>query len=290
MRYLAAALLSSLLALGACTTPYGNDPYGQSGYPPQGYPEPYPPQGYPPQGYPEPYPPQGYPQPYPTPPGTGEYRASGTEPFWDLTIGREMVFTDRGTGQQVIQPTPQVTTGASGNIYRTQRLEVTVTRATCNDGMSDRSYPDTVQVYVDGRLYHGCGGPDDPLAAAPPGAAPFPPAPPVAGTPAPPLDRTRWRVVAINGRPVPPNGEYSMEFDAGKLSAKFGCNGIGAGYTQSGSTIDAGVLISTRMACPDMSWEAQGSAVLDQVMQVSAMAPNRVTLTSGTGTIELIRR
>lgn len=119
---------------------------------------------------------------------------------------------------------------------------------------------------------------------------PPPPAPPVAGVPAPPLDRTRWRVVAINGRPVPPTGDYSMEFDAGKLSAKFGCNGIGAGYTQSGPTIDAGVLIATRMACPDMSWETQGIAVIDQVMQVSATAPNRVTLTSSAGSIELMRR
>lgn len=125
---------------------------------------------------------------------------------------------------------------------------------------------------------------------------PYPPAypaPPVAQPPggmAPPLDRTRWTVVAINNRPTPRQGEFSMEFDAGRLSAKFGCNGLGAGYTQTGSTIDAGAIIGTQMACPDMSWENQGAAVLDGVMQVRALAANRITLTSSAGTIELQRR
>jgi uncharacterized membrane protein/heat shock protein HslJ len=272
-----------LLALAACMTPYG-DPYGQSGYP-----EPYPPQGYPPQPYPEPYPPQGY----PVPPGANDYRASGTEPFWDLSIGRDITFNDRGTGLTIVQPTPQVINGVAGEIYRTQRLEVNITHSRCNDGMSDRSYPDTVQVYADGKLYRGCGGlgSGDPLAPIPPVAATPPrPLPPVAGMPAPPLDRTRWGVIAINGRPVPPNGDYAMEFDNGRLSARFGCNSIGASYTQTGSTMDAGVLASTKMACGDMSWETQGSAVLDKVLQVTALTPNRITLTSSAGSIELVRR
>ena len=279
MRTLAATLLPLSLALGACDT-MSQDPYGTSGYPPAPYPgqDPYPPPGYPPQ----PYPPQDYPPAYPAP-VPGDYRASGTEPFWDLTIGRDMVFTDRGTGFTVTQPTPAPINGTAGPIYRSQRLEVNIIRQPCNDGMSDRSYPDTVQVYADGRLYRGCGGLGDQL-------APVPPVQPGPGMDGPPLDRTRWTVVAINNRPTPRQGEFFMEFDAGRLSAKFGCNGIGAGYTQTGSTLDAGALIATRMACPDMSWETQGSAVLDQVMQVDSLAANRVRLTSSAGTIELMRR
>lgn len=118
----------------------------------------------------------------------------------------------------------------------------------------------------------------------------YPPGPPPGVGMAPPLDRTRWAVVAINNRPTPRQGEFSMEFDAGRLSAKFGCNGIGAGYTQTGATLDAGAIIATEMACPDMSWERQGSAVIDQVMQVNVLAPNRITLTSSAGSIELMRR
>ena len=269
------------LSLAACMTPYG-DPYG-----PGGSQEPYPPQGYPAPDYP----PQPYPGPgYPLPPGAGDYRAVGTEPFWDLTIGRELTFTDRGTGLTIVQPTPQVTSGVAGEIYRTQRLEVNITHQRCSDGMSDRTYPDTVQVYADGRLYRGCGGTaaGDPLAPVPPGPAPVPP--PVAGGDGPPLDRTRWLVLAINGRPVPRDYQYWLEFDGGKLNAKFGCNSIGAGYTQTGGTIDAGAIITTKMACGDMSWESQGVAILDQPMQVRAQGPARATLSSSAGSIELMRR
>ena len=278
-------ILPLALALAACTTPYG-DPYG-----PSGSQDPYPTEGYPPQPYPPAYPDAGY----PAPPGASDYRAVGTEPFWDLTIGRELTFTDRGTGLTIVQPTPQVITGVAGEIYRTQRLEVNITHQRCNDGMSDRTYPDTVQVYADGRLYRGCGGTaaGDPLAPGPPGVAPMPPVPPMppaAGMDGRPLDRTRWLVLAINGRPVPRDYQYWMEFDGGKLNAKFGCNSVGAGYTQTGSTIDAGAIIATRVACGDMSWETQGVAVIDQPMEISAQGPTRVTLTSSAGSIELMRR
>ena len=127
-----------------------------------------------------------------------------------------MVFTDRGTGLTISQPTPSPISGTAGAIYRTQRLEVNIVHSACNDGMSDRSYPDTVQVYADGRLYRGCGGGGATRCA--PGAWVRPRLPPpVAGPPVPPLDRTRWTVVAINDRPdTPREGEYSMEFDAGR--------------------------------------------------------------------------
>ena len=288
---MAKTVLSALpivLALGACGTMM--DPYGTQGYPPAPDPQ----EPYPPSPYPEPYPPAGY----PLPPGAGDYRAAGTEPFWDLTIGREIVFNDRGTGLTITQPAPQPITSTTVQSYRTQRLEVTVVRARCNDGMSDRTYPDSVEVRADGRLYRGCGGPPAgdllaPVPPMPPGAAPMPPLPPrppVAGMPTPPLDRTRWQVIAINGRPVPPNGEYSMEFDNGRLSARFGCNGISSTYAQTGTSLDADALVSTRMACGDMSWETQGSAVLNQVMQLNALTPHRITLTSSAGAIELVRR
>jgi hypothetical protein len=44
------------------------------------------------------------------------------------------------------------------------------------------------------------------------------------------------------------------------------------------------------MACPDMSWESQGSAVLKPGLQVQMLDPNRVTLSGSGGTIELVRR
>ena len=49
----------------------------------------------------------GYPGPAPYPDAQANYRAIGTEPFWDLEIGRDMVFTDRGNDARVVQPTPR---------------------------------------------------------------------------------------------------------------------------------------------------------------------------------------
>ena len=94
----------------------------------------------------------------PNPPG-GTYHAVGTEPFWDLTIDeRQMVFTDRGNNVQVAQPTPKVIIGFAGEIYQTPRLNVNIVHRQCSDGMSDRTYPDSVQVTADGHQYSGCGG------------------------------------------------------------------------------------------------------------------------------------
>ena len=94
----------------------------------------------------------------PNPPGS-VYRAAGTEPFWDLTIDeRQMIFTDRGTGVQVIEPTPRVIIGFAGEIYQTPRLGVNIVHTPCNNGMSDRTFSDKVQLRVDGRSLEGCGG------------------------------------------------------------------------------------------------------------------------------------
>ena len=86
------------------------------------------------------------------------YRAVGTEPFWSLTIApRELIFTQPET-PPIRQPRPKVIVGFAGEIYRTPRIDVNIVHGPCSDGMSDRSYPDKVQVTVDGRRFNGCGG------------------------------------------------------------------------------------------------------------------------------------
>ena len=92
------------------------------------------------------------------PPGIAPYRALGTEPFWGLSIGaRNMTFT-QPDAPPVIQPTPRVIIGIAGEIYQTPRINVNIVHGRCSDGMSDRTYPDKVQVTVDGRRFNGCGG------------------------------------------------------------------------------------------------------------------------------------
>lgn len=301
--------------LTACQ-PYGYgtgpEPYPQG---PQGYP-------YPDPGYPGPPMPPGPPYPgpgqptYPAPgypSGETTYRAVGTEPFWDLEIGRELIFTDRGNSVSVSDPAPAPIQGTAGPIYRTERLEVNIVHRQCNDGMSDRSYPDTVDVRVDGRQrYRGCGAPiaffnevdetgqpnePTPPYYPPPGNYPPPggaygqpgygvPGAPQ-GVPVANLTGTNWRVLSINGTRTPTSNFY-VNFMPDQLGAKFGCNSLSASYTQTGSSVRFGPVAATRMACPDMSFENQGSSILGQPVTVNGFG-NRITLSNNRGTIELVR-
>ena len=137
-----------------------------------------------------------------------------------------MIFTDRGNNNfRVVQPTPRPINGVAGEIYQTPRLDVNIVHSRCSDGMSDRTYPDTVQVRVDGREFRGCGAPIAFFGEVGETGQPNYP-----GSGAMILTGTNWRVVAINGRRTPPSNFY-MNFIPDRIGAKFGCNSLGAGYS-----------------------------------------------------------
>jgi uncharacterized membrane protein len=92
------------------------------------------------------------------PPPAAPYHALGTEPFWNLLIDEHNLTFVQPDAAPVTQPTPRVIVGVAGEIYQTPRMNVNIVHATCSDGMSDRVYPDKVQVSVDGRQFSGCGG------------------------------------------------------------------------------------------------------------------------------------
>jgi len=196
-----------------------------------------------------------------------------------------MVFTDRGNNLSVSQRTPQPINGTAGEIYRTPRLEVNVVHSRCSDGMSDRTYPDTVQVYVDGRLYRGCGAQAGFFGqAGDSGQANYPGG---LGAPVIALSGTNWRVISINGTPTPASNFY-INFMPDRLGAKFGCNSLGAGYTQTGNSLSAGAVMATKMACPDMTFENQGSTILMSPMTITGIG-DRMTLSNARGSIELVQ-
>lgn len=89
------------------------------------------------------------------------YRALGTEPFWSVTLdGREMVFTEANApGVRIVERQPAAIHGFAGDIYRGRRIGLNIVHGQrCSDGMSDRVYPDKVQVRIDDRSFEGCGG------------------------------------------------------------------------------------------------------------------------------------
>ena len=91
-------------------------------------------------------------------PQAAPYRAVGTEPFWSLTIDQRAISFTLAGSTPVQQPKPQVIVGFAGEIYRTQRIDVNIVHGACSDGMSDRNYPDKVQIRVDEHHFSGCGG------------------------------------------------------------------------------------------------------------------------------------
>ena len=95
---------------------------------------------------------------HPAPP-PAPYRALGTEPFWNVLIDERNITFIQPDAQPIAQPTPPVIHGFAGEIYQTPRINVNIVHSPeCSDGMSDRVYPDRVQVTVDGRQFNGCGG------------------------------------------------------------------------------------------------------------------------------------
>jgi uncharacterized membrane protein len=95
------------------------------------------------------------PIPGPPPP---PYHGVGTEPFWSLLIDEHDITFVQPEQQPIKQPTPKVIVAFAGEVYQTPRINVNIVHAQCSDGMSDRVYPDKVQVTVDGRQFNGCGG------------------------------------------------------------------------------------------------------------------------------------
>lgn len=93
------------------------------------------------------------------PPPPAPYRALGTEPFWNVLIDPVNITFIEPDAAPIIQRTPTPINGFAGPIYQTPRIHVNIVKnQQCSDGMSDRVYPDRVQVRVDGRQFNGCGG------------------------------------------------------------------------------------------------------------------------------------
>ncbi|WP_343347049.1 META domain-containing protein [Sphingomicrobium sp. XHP0239] len=298
-------LLAAAATVAACTQPY--DDYGD----PYGYPPTPPPTGQYPGG------------PYPDDYGSGErygndgydrygdgsqvmdpYRAVGTEPFWSLDINPRSMRFEAAGARSVTENTPRVQASYDRDYYRGDRIEVNIIRQRCSDGMSDRIYPDQVQVRVDGREWRGCGAPARFFqqgweSGAAPGYDRYRDDRYGSGRgqydrygndgygAQGSLARTNWRVTRLNGRPVPDEGFY-LNFLPDRMQARFGCNNLNAPYRQQGERLSVDRIASTRMACPDIAAETRASNILSVPMRVRQNG-DTLTLSNDRGTIEARR-
>jgi len=196
------------------------------------------------------------------------YKALGTEPFWALTITpRTIRFESPNFRTPVTVATPRVIHGFAGEIYQTKRIKVNIIHKRCSDGMSDRTYPDTVQVSVDGRAYSGCGG--APAVAVPDSV--------VDGN---------WRVQTVAGRSVVRGTTVTVNFERGRVSGNTGCNSFNGRFTLDRGRLDAGPLATTKRACMGRAQNAQERdvlALLGERLSVSRNRAGRLVLTGARG-------
>lgn len=173
-----------------------------------------------------------------------DYRAAGTEPFWSLTIGARTMRFEAPGRRPVTVATPRVIHGFAGEIWQTRRISVNAVHTPCSDGMSDRRYPDTVTVKVDGRTYQGCGG--EVRETADRGSA-------IEGA---------WRIEALSGRPVARNSTPSVTFRDGRISGNASCNRFNGSFSLERGRLTAGPLATTRMACVERAKNVQETTIL----------------------------
>jgi heat shock protein HslJ len=190
---------------------------------------------------------------------TVPYKAVGTEPFWALTIeGRTMRLEEPGRRPTVVAR-PVARPSFNGERYVTRTMTVDVTHARCSDGMSDRTYRDTVTVQVGRRTLKGCGGATSEQRST--------------------LTNTRWTVWQVNGRAIRAERPLTINFAVDRIEGKL-CNGFGGKYALSGDRLRVDDVVATRMAC-------QGPAQLAETTLFTMWrAPVRATV-SRWGTLTL---
>ncbi|MES2057588.1 MAG: META domain-containing protein [Pseudomonadota bacterium] len=196
---------------------------------------------------------------------TPSYRAVGTEPGWALTIDNGLIRYIGDYGRtKVTTPAPVPRPSFNGLRYVTPRITVDITRVRCNDGMSDREFPDKVTVAIDGRTVSGCGG--DPIVASAP-------------APAAAIDGA-WRIESVNDRPTRGPKSASVTFGGGRISGSTGCNNFNGIFRFERGFLATGPLASTRMGCPGpaMAQEQAILGVLGQRLSVSSNLNGKLVL------------
>ncbi|MBJ7440710.1 MAG: META domain-containing protein [Sphingopyxis sp.] len=200
------------------------------------------------------------------------YMALGTEPGWTLEITPARLNYDGDYGATKIMATnPGAKPSLNGRTYVSDRLSVVIKTAPCSDGMSDRRFADTVRVVADGKTLHGCGGkilPPDTLAGS------------------------SWTFVSIGGVAVAKDRPTALQFDGTRLSGSAGCNRFSGSYAAADSTLTAGSLMATEMACPGpgMTQEAAFFQLMAAPVRLTFADDGTLILTGSAGRTAVLRR
>ncbi|WP_083942836.1 META domain-containing protein [Sphingomonas soli] len=206
------------------------------------------------------------------------YKASGTEPFWSATIDARTITLKQAGMPDVTVPKPRPIIGINGERYETPRLSMDITHVKCSDGMSDRTYRDTVVISQGRRTLRGCGG--DFTVIPKPG-------------PAASILEGDWRIEAISGRRVARGTSPDISFRGGRVSGDASCNRFNGSFDFTRGRLKTGPLASTRRMCADRAQNNQEFAVLrilEQPLSVTSNRGGKLVLTARDGrTLTLVR-
>ena len=204
------------------------------------------------------------------------YRALGTEPVWSLTIDRATITSTPMQGRATTVAKPRPITGINGELYRARGMTVDVTHVRCSDGMSDRTYADTVRVTIGRQRLSGCGGA---VVGERPGQG--------GGAL---LADTRWRISAIDGRPVRLRTPATVDFTRDRVQGKI-CNGYGGDYRFRRGTLTTERVIATQMYCAGGASDVENAffRLIRQPVTVSQGNRDTMVLTAGRSSVTLRR-
>jgi uncharacterized membrane protein len=86
------------------------------------------------------------------------YEASGSEPFWTLTIAKGRIAYRSANGPNVTEALQSQENLADGYRYGGKRVSVVTHHGRCHGANDEMFFSDTVKVTVDGQTVSGCGG------------------------------------------------------------------------------------------------------------------------------------
>lgn len=198
------------------------------------------------------------------------YRAIGTEPFWSLSIDATSIIWRPADGRAITVARPRPIIGFNGEMYRARGMTVDITHVRCSDGMSERSYADTVKVTIGRRTLTGCGGEivvADQLIA-----------------------NTAWRITAVDGRPVRLDRPATVRFTAARIEGRI-CNSFGGDYRFNRGTLTTGRVIATQMACGGALGTVERAVfqALQQPLKVHRGGADTLVLSNGRISVTLRR-
>lgn len=99
---------------------------------------------------------------------------------------------------------------------------------------------------------------------------------------------SKWTIARIDGAPAV-SDRAQMEFLPERISATVGCNGMGGAWKAKGNRLVTGPFVSTQMYCDGLMDQESALNALFGAKPSFALRGNRLTLTGGGHTVELVR-